>query len=39
NGVAIGDGRPGPVTRRLFDAYWAKHEDPAWSLAVDYATG
>ncbi|MDN7631777.1 aminotransferase class IV [Burkholderia cepacia] len=39
NGAPIGDGRPGPMTRRLFDAYWAKHEDPAWSLAVDYAAG
>ncbi|WP_423367720.1 aminotransferase class IV [Burkholderia sp. LMG 32019] len=39
NRVPIGDGRPGPMTRRLFDAYWAKHEDPAWSLAVDYAAG
>lgn len=37
NGAPIGDGQPGPMTRRLFDAYWAKHEDPAWSLAVDYA--
>ncbi|POM17238.1 aminotransferase, class IV [Burkholderia cepacia] len=37
NGAPIGDGRPGPMTRRLFDAYWARHEDPAWSLAVDYA--
>lgn len=37
NGAPIGDGRPGPMTRRLFDAYWAKHEDPAWSLTVDYA--
>lgn len=37
NGAPIGDGRPGPMTRRLFDAYWAKHEDPAWSLVVDYA--
>ncbi|WP_081087141.1 aminotransferase class IV [Burkholderia pseudomultivorans] len=36
DGVTIGDGQPGPVTRRLFDAYWAKHEDPAWTLAVDY---
>ncbi|KWB24264.1 branched-chain amino acid transferase [Burkholderia cepacia] len=37
NGAPIGDGWPGPMTRRLFDVYWAKHEDPAWSLAVDYA--
>ncbi|MFL9946206.1 aminotransferase class IV [Paraburkholderia agricolaris] len=36
NGTAIGDGRPGRITRALFDAYWARHDDPAWSLAVDY---
>ncbi|MDE1180812.1 aminotransferase class IV [Paraburkholderia sp.] len=36
NGTSIGDGKPGPLTRALFDAYWAKHDDPAWSLTVDY---
>lgn len=34
DGVAVGDGRPGPLTRRLIDAYWEKHRDPAWSTAV-----
>jgi len=34
--VTIGDGRPGPITRRLRDAYWQLHEDPALALAVDY---
>ncbi len=31
----IGDGRPGPLTRRLVDLYWRKHEDPAWTTPVD----
>jgi len=35
NGAPIGDGRPGPVTRRLIDLYWAKHGDPAWTTPVD----
>ncbi|WP_246188590.1 aminotransferase class IV [Nitratireductor arenosus] len=36
DGVAIGDGTPGPLTRRLSDLYWQKHTDPAWSTAVRY---
>ena len=32
----IGDGNPGPVTRRLVDTYWAWHKDPAYSLPIDY---
>lgn len=35
-GAPIGAGRPGPITRRLADLYWAKHEDPAWSSPVAY---
>ncbi|WP_421698404.1 aminotransferase class IV [Ancylobacter sp.] len=35
-GAPIGLGRPGPITRRLADLYWAKHEDPAWSSPVAY---
>ncbi len=34
DGVAVGDGRPGPVTARLIDAYWAAHSRPDWSAAV-----
>lgn len=36
DGQAVGDGEPGPLTRRLKDLYWEKHEDPAWSTPVHY---
>lgn len=36
DGKAIGDGKPGPVTGRLTELYWAKHDDPAWVTPVDY---
>lgn len=36
DGSPIGDGRPGPVTLRLRDSYWALHEDPRFSLPVRY---
>ena len=32
----IGDGKPGPVTRRLVDTYWAWHKDPAYNVPIDY---
>ncbi|WP_407152480.1 aminotransferase class IV [Bradyrhizobium sp. ORS 86] len=32
----IGKGQVGPVTRRLMDLYWQKHDDPAWSTVVVY---
>lgn len=32
----IGTGEVGDVTRALMDLYWKKHDDPAWSTAVDY---
>jgi len=32
----VGDGRPGPITARLVELYWAKHKDPAWTEPVDY---
>lgn len=32
----IASGRVRPVTRRLMDLYWQKHDDPAWSTAVIY---
>lgn len=34
--ATVGDGRPGPITQRLTEAYWGKHADPAWSTAVEY---
>jgi branched-chain amino acid aminotransferase len=37
DGQPLGDGRPGPVTRRLMATYWAWHADPALSRPIDYA--
>jgi branched-chain amino acid aminotransferase len=28
NGVPLGDGEPGAITRRIKDTYWAWHADP-----------
>jgi len=36
DGRPVGNGRPGPVTQAIRDAYWALHEDPRYALAVDY---
>ena len=36
DGEAVGSGEPGPLTRRLRDAYWALHEDPRFSQPVSY---
>jgi branched-chain amino acid aminotransferase len=36
DGEAVGSGVPGPVTRRLRDAYWDLHDDPRFSLPVRY---
>ena len=34
-GAPLGDGRPGPVTARLTDLYWQKHDDSDWTTPVD----
>jgi branched-chain amino acid aminotransferase len=31
----VGDGQPGPLTRRLTELYWEKHSDPAWTTPVE----
>lgn len=36
DGAPVGDGRPGPVTTRLRELYWAAHTDPRWAEPVDY---
>jgi branched-chain amino acid aminotransferase len=36
DGGTVGNGEPGPLTRRLRDAYWELHEDPRFSLPVRY---
>ncbi len=32
----VGDGRPGALTAKLIDAYWALHDDPEYSVVIDY---
>ncbi len=34
---SIGAGIPGPLTHRLKELYWQKHEAPEWSVAVEDA--
>ncbi|MGE0485466.1 MAG: aminotransferase class IV [Gammaproteobacteria bacterium] len=34
DGIALRDGRPGPMTRKLREAYWDAHHDPAWITPV-----
>lgn len=34
--AAIAQGHVGPVTRRLMDLYWHKHDDPKWSTDIIY---
>ncbi len=38
DGETVGDG-PGPLTARLRELYWAKHTDPAWSVALSELPG
>jgi branched-chain amino acid aminotransferase len=35
-GQPVGDGLPGALTKRLNQAYWALHDDPDYTIAVDY---
>ena len=32
----VGDGTPGPVTRRMSELYWASHTDPAYLTPITY---
>ena len=36
DGKPVGDGVPGPLTAKLQDQYWRRHEDPRFSTAVRY---
>lgn len=36
DGAPVGGGGPGPITRRLFDLYWGRHDDPKWATPVNY---
>ena len=33
----VGSGTPGPLTHRLKELYWQKHEAPEWSVALEGA--
>jgi branched-chain amino acid aminotransferase len=39
DGIPIGDGTAGPVTRRIRDLYWAAHSNPRYTTLIDYDTG
>jgi len=36
SGQAVGGGFPGALTARLNDAYWALHDDPDYTTAINY---
>ena len=36
DGKPVGAGVPGPLTARLRDQYWLRHEDPRFSTPVRY---
>jgi branched-chain amino acid aminotransferase len=36
SGQAVGDGMPGALTTRLNQAYWKLHDDPDYTIAIDY---
>ncbi|KRR01334.1 branched-chain amino acid transferase [Bradyrhizobium jicamae] len=37
DGRLLGYGRPGPITTRIHDIYWQRHDDDALSTPIDYA--
>ena len=37
DGAPVGEGRPGPLTTRIRETYWAWHEDPRFTTPVEYA--
>ncbi|PLB46415.1 D-aminoacid aminotransferase-like PLP-dependent enzyme [Aspergillus steynii IBT 23096] len=36
DGKPVGNGKVGPVTRTIWDGYWAIHYDPAFSFEIKY---
>ncbi|EXJ58933.1 hypothetical protein A1O7_06364 [Cladophialophora yegresii CBS 114405] len=36
DGKAVGDGKVGPITTRIWDVYWRLHYEEEFSFAVDY---
>jgi branched-chain amino acid aminotransferase len=36
SGQSVGDGKPGALTAQLNAAYWSLHDDPAYSVPIEY---
>ncbi|KAJ5625381.1 hypothetical protein N7510_001690 [Penicillium lagena] len=36
DGQPVKDGEIGPITKKIWDGYWAMHSDPAYSFEVQY---
>jgi branched-subunit amino acid aminotransferase/4-amino-4-deoxychorismate lyase len=39
DGKPVKDGKVGPITKQIWDAYWAMHYDPNYTFEIDYAAG
>lgn len=39
DGQPVKDGKVGPITKQIWDAYWAIHYDPSYSFEIDYVGG
>ncbi|CRG88632.1 hypothetical protein PISL3812_05663 [Talaromyces islandicus] len=39
DGKPVQDGKVGPITSQIWDAYWALHYDPRYSFEIDYVGG
>ncbi|KAL2831397.1 D-aminoacid aminotransferase-like PLP-dependent enzyme [Aspergillus cavernicola] len=37
DGKPVNDGKIGPITKKIWDGYWAMHYDPAYSFKIDYS--
>jgi branched-subunit amino acid aminotransferase/4-amino-4-deoxychorismate lyase len=36
DGEPVNAGKIGPITRKIWDGYWAMHYDPAYTMAINY---
>lgn len=39
DGKPVGNGQIGPITKRIWDGYWAIHHDDRYSFEIDYVAG
>ncbi|KAJ0103973.1 class iv [Diaporthe amygdali] len=39
DGNPVNDGKVGPITKKIWDGYWAIHYDPRYSFEINYQTG